>query len=154
MQPNPLISRLAYIIYPHSMKKYFSVLLCLLVLSSCSIYSVNKGTLKTPRKDVHQVVYQVDLGEGLTTRINYTDANGKKVKIKSVTGKWEQSVSLPSGSAVNLKVVANGKDLSTDPKIKGRYASAKFKIKVDDEVVSEYVLSNKKIKYNVSFVLP
>lgn len=136
------------------MKKYLSLLLCVLALSSCSIYSVNKGTLKTPRKDTYQVTYQADLGEGMIARISYIDANGKKTKLKEISGKWEQTVTLGSGANVNLKVVGKGKDLSTNPKIKGKYASASFKIKVDGEVASEYILSNKKVNYNVGFVLP
>ncbi|WP_199141149.1 MmpS family transport accessory protein [Pedobacter sp. ASV12] len=136
------------------MKKYIVLLLSLVVLSSCSIYSINKGTLKSVRKDSYQVTYQVDLGEGLTARVSYVDADNQTAKLKNVSGNWEQTVRLSSGTAVKLKVVAKGKDLSATPKIKGQYAPATFKILVDGEVASEYVLKNKKVKYNVGFVLP
>lgn len=136
------------------MKKLLPLFLCLLMLGSCSIYSVNKVKLKTAQKESYTVTYQADLAEGLTARISYVDANGETVKLKGITGNWEKTVSRRSGTAVSLKVVAKGKDLSENPKIKGKYAPAAFKIKVDGETVSEYILKNKKVKYKVVFVLP
>lgn len=122
----------------------------MLMLGSCSIqtmttfYSMSKGKLNVPKKESYEVVYQASFGDGLKADVTYSNESGKETELKEVNGAWEKSVTLKSGTHVQFTTFAIAKTKS-----KGEY-----KIWVDGKVVSEYVLSGKKLKYTYAFDLP
>lgn len=132
------------------MKNILYCFLLIVVLSSCAlgvmttVYSMSRGKLDIPQKETYNVVYQADFGEGLTADVAYTDENEKQTELKEVNGTWEKTVTLKRGTHVQLKTLAVTKKES-----KGEY-----KILVDGKVVSEYVLSGKRLNYTFSFDLP
>ena len=122
----------------------------MLVLSSCAIstmttfYTMSKGKIDVPKKESYNVVYQASFGDGLKADVAYTTESGKQTELKEINGAWEKTVILKSGTHVQLTTFATAKHQS-----KGEY-----KILVDGKVVSEYVLSGKKLKYSFAFDLP
>jgi hypothetical protein len=132
------------------MKNILYCFLLSLVLSSCalglttSIYSISGGKVKVPQKETYTVVYQASFGSGLTADVAYTNEVGKEVELKEVSGAWEKTVTLKSGTHAKLKTLATANTAS-----RGEY-----KIFVDGKVVSEYVLSGKRLNYTFSFDLP
>ncbi|WP_316847388.1 hypothetical protein [Pedobacter psychrodurus] len=132
------------------MKNIFYCFLFILVLSSCSIqtmttfYTMSKGKIDIPQKESYSVVYQAKFGDGLTADVAYINESGKHTELKEVSGAWEKTVTLKSGAHVQLKTLATAKSRS-----KGEY-----KILVDGKVVSEYILSGKRLNYTFSFDLP
>ncbi|TBO39548.1 hypothetical protein [Pedobacter kyonggii] len=132
------------------MKNIFYCFLLMLVLSSCAIstmttfYSMSKGKIDVPKKESYSVVYQAKFGDGLTADVAYTNESGKQTELKEVNSAWEKTVSLRSGTHVQLKTFATAKSES-----RGEY-----KILVDGKVVSEYVLNGKKLNYTFAFDLP
>jgi hypothetical protein len=132
------------------MKNIFYCSLLIVALSSCAlgvmttVYSMSRGKLDIPQKETYNVVYQANFGDGLMAEVEYTDESGKPAGLKKVNGNWEKSVTLKSGTHVQLKTLATAKSRS-----KGEY-----KILVDGKVVSEYVLSGKRLNYTFSFGLP
>lgn len=122
----------------------------MLVLSGCAfstmttLYSMSKGKIDAPKKESYSVVYQASFGDGLTADVAYTNESGKQAELKEVNGAWEKTVTLKSGTHVQLKTFATAKSKS-----RGEY-----KILVDGKVVSEYVLSGKKLNYTFAFDLP
>lgn len=132
------------------MKNIFYSFLLAIILSSCAlatwttIYSMSRGKLDIPQKETYNVVYQANFGNGLTADLEYTDESGKQTELKKVNGVWEKNVTLKTGSHVLLKTLA-----TTKTKSKGEY-----KILVDGKVVSEYVLTGKRLNYTFAFDLP
>lgn len=132
------------------MKNIFYCFLLILVLDGCAIstmttiYSMSKGKIDTPKKEIYHVVYQASFGDGLKADVAYTNESGKETELKEVSGIWEKSATLKSGTHVQLTTFAIAKHKS-----KGEY-----KILVDGKVVSEYVLSGRKLKYTFAFDLP
>jgi hypothetical protein len=122
----------------------------MLVLSSCAlvnlttVYSNSSGKINVPQKESYRVVYQAKFGDGLTADVAYTNESGKQTELKEINGAWEKTVTLKSGTHVQLKTFATAKSKS-----RGEY-----KILVDGKVVSEYILSGKKLNYTFSFDLP
>ncbi|TCD22049.1 hypothetical protein EZ456_18075 [Pedobacter psychrodurus] len=109
-----------------------------------TFYSMSKGKIDVPKKESYNVLYQASFGDGLTADVAYADESGKQTELKEVSGAWEKSVTLKSGTHVQLKTFATAKTKS-----KGEY-----KILVDGKVISEYVLSGKKLNYTFAFDLP
>ncbi|WP_316794292.1 hypothetical protein [Pedobacter frigoris] len=132
------------------MKNIFYCFVLLLMLSSCSIqfptvlYTMSKGKLDVPKKESYLVVYQASFSDGLKADVAYSNESGKETELKEVSGAWEKSVTLKSGTHVQLKTFA-----TAERKSKGEY-----KILVDGKVVSEYILSGRKLKYSFAFDLP
>ncbi|MGM9474924.1 hypothetical protein ACS5PU_00790 [Pedobacter sp. GSP4] len=132
------------------MKNIFYCSLVMLVLSSCAlstmttVYSMSRGKIDVPQKETYNVVYRANFGEGLTADVAYTDESGKQTELKKVSGNWEKTVTLKTGTHVLLKTFATAKDKS-----RGEY-----KILVDGKVVSEYILSGKRLNYTFAFDLP
>jgi len=132
------------------MKNIFYCFLLMLVLSSCAlanittVYSNSRGKIDIPKKESYSVVYQAKFEDGLTADVAYTNESGKQTELKEVNGNWEKTVTLKSGTHVQLKTLATAKSKS-----RGEY-----KILVDGKVVSEYVLSGKKLNYTFNFELP
>jgi len=120
------------------------------MLSSCALgvattfYSMSRGKLDVPQKETYNVVYQANFGDRLSADVAYTNESGKQTELKEVNGAWEKAVTLKSGTHVQLKTLATAKSKS-----RGEY-----KILVDGKVVSEYVLSGKRLNYTFSFDLP
>jgi hypothetical protein len=132
------------------MKNIFYCFSLMLILSSCAlvnittVYSNSSGKINVPQKESYSVVYQAKFGDGLTADVAYTDESGKQTELKEINGAWEKTVTLKSGTHVQLKTFATAKSKS-----RGEY-----KILVDGKVVSEYVLSGKKLNYTFAFELP
>jgi len=132
------------------MKNIFYCFLLIVALSSCalgvmtSIYSISGGKVDVPKKETYNVVYQANFGNGLTADVAYTNESGKEIELKEVSGTWEKTVVLKSGTHAKLKTLATA---TTD-------AKGEYKILVDGKVVSEYVLSGKRLNYTFSFDLP
>lgn len=132
------------------MKNSFYCFLLMLVLGGCAIstattfYSMSKGKIDVPKKENYNVVYQASFGDGLKADVTYTNESGKESELKEVSGVWEKSATLKSGTHVQFTTFATSKHKS-----KGEY-----KILVNGRVVSEYVLSGKKLKYTFAFDLP
>ncbi|QDW26552.1 hypothetical protein [Pedobacter sp. KBS0701] len=132
------------------MKNIFYCFLLTLMLSSCALgvattfYSMSRGKLDVPQKETYNVVYQANFGDRLSADVAYTNESGKQTELKEVNGAWEKAVTLKSGTHVQLKTLATAKSKS-----RGEY-----KILVDGKVVSEYVLSGKRLNYTFSFDLP
>ena len=122
----------------------------MLVLSSCalgamtSIYSISGGKVDVPKKEIYNVVYQANFGNGLTADVAYTNESGKDIELKEVSAAWEKTAVLKSGTHAKLKTLA-----TSTTNAKGEY-----KILVDGKVVSEYVLSGKRLNYTFAFELP
>lgn len=122
----------------------------MLVLSSCAlvnmttVYSNSSGKINVPQKESYSVVYQAKFSDGLTADVAYTNESGKQTELKEINGVWEKIVTLKSGTHVQLKTFATAKSKS----------SGEYKILVDGKVVSEYVLSGKKLNYTFAFELP
>lgn len=132
------------------MKNIFYCLSLMLVLSSCAlvnlttVYSNSSGKINVPQKESYSVVYQAKFGDGLTADVAYTNESGKQTELKEINGAWEKTVTLKSGTHVQLKTFATAKSKSI----------GEYKILVDGKVVSEYILSGKKLNYTFSFDLP
>jgi len=132
------------------MKNIFYCFLLMLVLSSCAlvnittVYSNSGGKINVPQKESYSVVYQAKFGDGLTADVAYTNESGKQSELKEVKSAWEKTVTLKSGTHVQFKTFATAKSKS----------SGEYKILVDGKVVSEYVLSGKKLNYIFAFELP
>jgi len=132
------------------MKNIFYSFLLIIALSSCAlgvmttVYSMSKGKLDIPQKETYHVVYQASFGEGLTADVTYTDENEQQTALKGVNGIWEKRVTLKKGTPVQLKTLAVAK----------KEAKGEYKILVDGKVVSEYILSGKRLNYTFSFDLP
>ncbi len=132
------------------MKNIFYCFLLTLMLSSCALgvmttfYSMSRGKIDVPKKESYNVVYQANFGDRLSAAVAYTNESGKQTELKEVNGVWEQAVTLKSGTHVQLKTLATAKSKS-----RGEY-----KILVDGKVVSEYILSGKRLNYTFSFDLP
>ncbi|QNN41079.1 hypothetical protein [Pedobacter roseus] len=132
------------------MKNIFYCFLLTLMLSSCALgvmttfYSMSRGKIDVPKKESYNVVYQASFGDRLSADVAYTNESGKQTELKEVNGVWEQVVTLKSGTHVQLKTLATAKSKS-----RGEY-----KILVDGKVVSEYILSGKRLNYTFSFDLP
>ncbi|GAA4209369.1 hypothetical protein GCM10022289_34720 [Pedobacter jeongneungensis] len=109
-----------------------------------SIYSISGGKADVPKKETYYVVYQAKFGNGLTADVAYTNESGKETELKEVSGTWGKTVVLKSGTHAKLKTLATA---ATD-------AKGEYKILVDGKVVSEYVLSGKRLNYTFSFDLP
>lgn len=130
------------------MRNIFCCFLLTLTLSSCLVmtsnYSVSKGKLDIPKRESYQVVYQADFGDGLKANVIYTDTDGQPVELKNAAGAWQKSVTLKPGTYVQFETLAKAKTKSR----------AAYKILVDGKVVSEYVLSGKRLNYTFAFDLP
>ncbi|MFD2583698.1 MmpS family transport accessory protein [Pedobacter vanadiisoli] len=127
------------------MKNILTCFLLITILSSCSL-SMNyskRGKINVPQKESYQVNYEVLLNENTTAKISYVDENGKRQKLKGIKGKWEKALTLKPGSNGHIKVTA-----------KGDKARGEFKVLVDGKVISEYILTNKKVLYGLDFYLP
>ena len=105
---------------------------------------MSRGKIDIPKKETYSVVYQANFGDGLMADIAYTTESGKQTELKEIKGVWEKTVTLKSGTHVQLKTLATAKSKS-----KGEY-----KIMVDGKVVSEYILTGKKLNYTFAFDLP
>lgn len=105
---------------------------------------MSRGKIDIPQKETYSVVYQANFGDGLMADIVYTTKSGKQTELKEIKGVWEKTVTLKSGTPVLLKTLATAKSKS-----KGEY-----KILVDGKVVSEYILTGKKLNYTFAFDLP
>ena len=105
---------------------------------------MSRGKIDIPQKETYSVVYQANFGDGLTADMAYTTESGKQTELKEISGAWEKTVILKSGTHVQLTTFATAKQKS-----KGEY-----KILVDGKVVSEYVLSGRKLNYTFAFDLP
>ena len=92
----------------------------------------------------YNVVYQASFGDGLKDDVTYTNESGKESELKEVSGIWEKSAALKSGTHIQFTAFATARHKS----------KAEYKILVDGKVVSEYVLSGKKLKYTFAFDLP
>lgn len=127
------------------MRNILSTCLLILVLASCSmsINSIKEDDLKIPKKEFYTVTYSAIFTEGLTAKIDYTDENSIQVKLAKVSGTFDKTVSLKSGTHVQFNTLAKGN------KGKGTY-----KVTVDGKTISEYTLKNKKLKYKIAFKLP
>lgn len=127
------------------MKNIFACFLLIAALSSCSmsVHTMKRGTLDIAKKDTYTVTYKINLSDGLAAKISYTDENANTKELKNITGIWEKTVVLKSGSNVKIHSIASGK--------KGR---GEFKVLVDGNVVSEHILTNKKLEYGFDFDLP
>jgi uncharacterized protein YqfA (UPF0365 family) len=127
------------------MKNFFTCLLLVFMLSGCSIsvHYVRKGKIDVPQKDHYTVTYKANFSEGLNAKIRYTDEQGNIQKLKDISGHWEKTVILKSGENVHVSIITSGEKSKAD-----------YKVLVDDEVISEHILTGKKLKYNFGFVLP
>ncbi|RLJ77092.1 hypothetical protein [Pedobacter alluvionis] len=132
------------------MKNIICSFLLAIILSSCALstattfYSMSRGKIDIPQKETYSVVYQANFGDGLMADMAYTTESGKQTELKEINGAWERTVTLKSGTHVRLTTFATAKHKS-----KGEY-----KILVDGKVVSEYVLSGRKLEYTFAFDLP
>jgi hypothetical protein len=132
------------------MKNIFYCFSLMLVLSGCAlvnittVYSNSSGKINVPKKESYSVVYQAKFGDGLTADVAYTNESGEQTELKEINGAWEKTVTLKSGTHVQLKTFATAKSKSI----------GEYKILVDGKVVSEYVLSGKKLNYTFAFELP
>lgn len=97
-----------------------------------------------PQKESYRVVYRASFSRELVADAAYTDGNGNQVELKEISGNWEKTVILKSGTHAQLTTFAKAK---TD-------ARGEYKIMVDGKVVSEYILTGKRLKYNFDFDLP
>lgn len=129
------------------MKNLILILSTIILLSSCStitkIYSMSAGKIYIPQQKNYLVVYEASFGTRLTADISYTNADGKLIKLKSIVGDWKQTVTLKSGTQVEMRTLA-----------KGGKTDATYKITVNGKAVSEQVLTGKRIRYDYSFDLP
>ncbi|MCZ4245376.1 hypothetical protein [Pedobacter punctiformis] len=134
------------------MKNTIILFLIIILFSSCTTlltkfgsndYTLNKGKIDIPKKDHYIVLYKANFAEGLKAMISYTDENDKQIELKDVTGNWEKSVVIKSGSKVIFDTIAKGSAG------KGEYA-----VLVDEKIISEYILSNRKLHYQLNFDLP
>ncbi|RQO67250.1 hypothetical protein DBR40_21110 [Pedobacter sp. KBW01] len=105
---------------------------------------MSKGKLDIPKRESYTVVYQANFGQRLTGNAIYTGDNGKLVEQENVTGSWQKTFTLKSGTHVQLETLAKSKSESR----------AEYKILVEGKVVSEYVLSGKRLNYTFAFDLP
>jgi hypothetical protein len=132
------------------MKNIFYCSLLIASLSSCAlgvmttVYSMSKGKLDIPQKESYTVVYRTNFSKELMADVAYTDGNGNQVELKEVIGDWEKIVTLKPGTHAQLKTYAKAKTES-----RGEY-----KILVDGKVVSEYILTGKRLNYTFDFDLP
>ena len=127
------------------MKNIFACFLLITVLSSCalSVHYLKRGKIDVPQKESYTVRYETVLDENTTAKISYVDENGKKQKLRGIKGKWEKELTLKPGSNGHIKITA-----------KGDKARGEFKVLVDGKVISEKILTNKKILYSLDFYLP
>lgn len=105
---------------------------------------MSKGKIDIPKKESYNVLYQASFEDGLTADVAYTNESSKQTELNEVKGAWEKSVTLKSGTHVQLTTFATAR----------RKSKGEYKILVDGKVVSEYVLSGKKLKYTFAFDLP
>lgn len=132
------------------MKNIVCCFLLIVALSSCALgvittnYSMSKGELDIPQKETYTVVYRAGFDEHLTADVAYTDERGKQSELKELNGEWDKTVTLKSGTHVQLKTLAIAK----------KEAKGEYKILVDGKVVSEYVLRGKRLNYTLEFDLP
>jgi hypothetical protein len=73
---------------------------------------MSRGKIDIPRKESYNVVYQATFGEGLMADVAYINESGKHIELKEVNGAWEKSVTLKSGTHVQLKTLATAKSKS------------------------------------------
>ncbi|QNR83555.1 hypothetical protein H9N25_16575 [Pedobacter riviphilus] len=127
------------------MKNIFYCFLLITVMSGCSLsmHYLKKGKIAVPQKESYLVSYQALLDENTTGKISYIDENGKRQKLKGIKGKWEKVLTLKPGSNGHIKITA-----------KGDKARGEFKVLVDGKVISEQILTNKKVLYGLDFYLP
>ncbi|MBB6236184.1 hypothetical protein HDC90_000790 [Pedobacter sp. AK013] len=127
------------------MKNILACLLLITVMSGCSLsmHYLKKGKIDVPQKESYVVSYQAFLNENTTAKISYIDENGKRQKLKSIKGRWEKVLTLKPGSNGHIKITA-----------KGDKARGEFKVLVDGKVISEQILTNKKVLYGLDFYLP
>ncbi|WP_316804829.1 MmpS family transport accessory protein [Pedobacter nototheniae] len=127
------------------MKNLVAVLLLITVLSSCSlsIHYLKKGKIDVPQKETYAVTYQALFGENTSAKISYLDENGKRQKLKGIRGQWEKTIMMKPGSNGHIKATA-----------KGNKARGEFKVLVDGKVISEQILTNKKVIFGLDFYLP
>lgn len=126
--------------------KIFISLLSLLFLFGCktvSIYYISGGKLSTAQKENYTVEYKANFGEGLEAYLYYTDEHKKQIKLEHIRGSWEKTVVLKSGSNVEFEAMATGSS-----------SKGEYKILVDGKVVSEYILSGKRLRFRYAFELP
>lgn len=131
------------------MKKYLYLFILAIVTSSChyTIYDMNRGELKIPRKDTYQVEYMADVPAGTTATITYRGERNVKYIEQSYKGKLDKVVTLPSGQ--NVKFTIDVKLPKTTPASK----LTTF-VKVDGEIISEQIQTGKDVKYSFEFKLP
>ncbi|TCD10121.1 hypothetical protein EZ449_09845 [Pedobacter frigidisoli] len=120
-------------------------LIFLFLLSSCSmsINSTKRGKLDIPKEETYTVIYSAKLSDGLVAKISYTNENSVQEEFKDVTRNWEKTVELKSGANVKLNTLA-----------KGEKGIGEYKVTVNGKIVSEHILTNKRLRYSVDFDLP
>ena len=131
------------------MKKYLYIFILAIVTSSFhyTIYDMNRGELKIPRKDTYQVEYMADIPAGTTAVITYRGENNVKYIEQSYKGKLDKVVTLPSGQ--NVKFTVDVKLPKTTPA-----SNLTTFVKVDGEIISEQIQTGKDVKYRFEFKLP
>ncbi|MET4083450.1 PBP1b-binding outer membrane lipoprotein LpoB [Pedobacter sp. UYP30] len=128
------------------MKKLALLVCSAILLAGChslKIYSMSVGKLHIAQKDSYEVVYEANFGSDLSASVAYTNSDGKLTKLKNIIGNWKKTITLKSGTHVQIKTLAEG-DKST----------ANYKITVDGNSVNEKVLTSSRIRYDYSFDLP
>ncbi|WP_406824089.1 hypothetical protein [Pedobacter sp. KACC 23697] len=121
------------------MKNIFYCSLLIVALSSCAlgvmttVYSMSKGKLDIPQKETYTVVYQANFDDHLSADVAYTNESGKQAELTEVNGAWKKTVTLKSGSHVQLKTLA----------VAQKEARGEYKILVDGKVISEYINGQK-----------
>ncbi|MCZ4225503.1 hypothetical protein [Pedobacter rhodius] len=130
------------------MKNIITLLITLVAFSSCSSITslsvLNGGKLDVPKKDSYNVIYKANFSEGLTANISYTDAQGKSVDLRGVTGAWEKRVMANSGTKVKINTIASS----------SYKAKASFDVSVDGKSVSSYEFNGKRVNYGYTVELP
>jgi len=132
------------------MKNIIFLTLLAFVMSSCTytVYDMNRGELKIPKKATYTVNYTTIIPNGTPAKIAYTDKDGKQQADEyPLGGRWEKVVEVPSG--VEVKFHVDVRLPKTEPA--GRLVTT---IKVNGETVSEETQSGKKVLYRFGFKLP
>ena len=148
MQPLGYDFHLLHKSFEEFMKNFTAFIVLLVAFSSCSSITslsiLNGGKLDVPKKASYNVIYKANFSEGLSAKISYTDAQGKLIELRDITGAWEKQVIANSGAKVKIRTIASS----------SYKAKANFDVSVDGKSISSYDFDGKRVNYGYTVELP
>ncbi|RFZ90616.1 hypothetical protein D0C36_16755 [Mucilaginibacter conchicola] len=131
------------------MKKLLYLLAIVLFATGCSktIYHMNRGELRIPKKDTYQVQYITEVAPGGKAKMYYIGADNVQYFEESLTGKFDKTFTIKSGKELKVTI---------DAKLPKRALKSTLHtiVKVDGEAITDQTQAGENVAFRFWFKLP